>query len=73
MKNLDGIKKNEQKFKLDREALKNMPDGHPSDWFKAPWSMHHYVDIFVESSRAAPYLMGHIWAVYVHVSIAAII
>jgi hypothetical protein len=66
---LDGLERNMAKFKMGIKALKEMPDGSPKDWLKAPWNVHHYVDMFVESSRAAPYLMGHVWAVYVPLSI----
>ena len=59
----DRMKTNMRKYKADYRALKNMPDGHPSDWLKKPWDSHAYVDMFVESSRAAPYLMGHIYAI----------
>ena len=61
------------KVKADIRSLQTMQDGHFSDWVKAPWSGHHWTDMFVESSRHAPYLMGHIWALYVPVSLIAII
>ena len=63
----------ESKIKTDIQALKDMPDGHPMDWLKAPWDVHHWTDMFVESSRAAPYLMGHVWAIYLPLSVLLII
>jgi len=69
MKKLDGLKKNESKYKDDYKKLKNLKDGKPSDWLKSPWNSHHWVDMFVEADRAAPYLMGHIWSGYFPISI----
>jgi hypothetical protein len=67
----DGLAKNEEKYRTDFEALKNLEDGKLTDWLKEPWNMHHYIDMFVESARAAPYLMGHIGGVYLPISVAA--
>ena len=60
---LDKLKTNYRKYVEDYRKLRAMPDGSPMDWLKKPWDGHAYVDMFVESSRAAPYLMGHIYAV----------
>jgi len=73
MKNEDGLDKNTSKFRADIEALKAMPDGRPADWLKKPWDMHHWVDMFKESCEHAPYLMGHIYAVYVPLSVVLIV
>lgn len=61
------------KVKRDLAALEAMTDGHFKDWLGAPWNTHHWTDMFVESSRHAPYLMGHVWAVYFPASIIAIV
>lgn len=61
------------KFEADHDRLKEMPDGHPIDWMKAPWNSHHWTDMFVEASRHAPYLMGHVWAVYFPLSVIAMV
>lgn len=61
------------KVKADLNALKVKKDGHVSDWLKEPWNSHHYVDMFVESCRAAPYTVGHVLAVYVPLSILLIL
>jgi hypothetical protein len=58
-----------RKYKRDYKRLKDLDDGQPITWLKAPWNSHHWVDMFVEADRAAPYLMGHIWAVYFPVSV----
>ena len=72
-KNKNGAAKNLEKYKIDLMAIKDMPDGHLGDWLKSPLNMHNFVDMFVETARAAPYLMGHIWSIYFPVSIVAII
>jgi hypothetical protein len=64
----DGMAKNAEKMLADYHRLKEMPDGHPSDWLKQPWNAHHWVDMFVESGRHGDYLMGHWWSVYFPVS-----
>ncbi|MFT5766749.1 MAG: hypothetical protein ACI9DH_000568 [Halioglobus sp.] len=70
---INGIRKNMDKLRLDIRYLRNRPDGYVMDWVKQPWNMHHWVDIFVETARAAPYLMGHLWAVYVPASFITIV
>lgn len=62
-----------EKTRLDYLVLKNAPDGQPSDWLRQPWNTHHWTDMFVESCRRAPYLMGHWWAVYFPVSIGLLV
>jgi hypothetical protein len=69
----DGFKRNWLRFKDDVKALKAMPDGQPADWLRKPWDMHAYIDMYKESCQAAPYLMGHIWAVYFPVSLITIV
>jgi len=61
------------KVKAELSALKVKEDGHVKDWLKQPWNTHHWTDIFVESCRAAPYTMGHVWAVYLPLSILLIL
>lgn len=61
------------KVKTEYRNLKSMSDGQPKDWLRRPWNTHHWTDMFVESSRHAPYLMGHWWAVYFPASIILII
>ena len=70
---LDNLKTNYRKYVQDYRKLRSMPDGSPMDWLKKPWDGHAYVDMFVESSRAAPYLMGHFWAMYLPLSILAMV
>lgn len=65
----DQWKTNYRKMAMDYRELRDLPDGSPMDWLKKPWDAHAYVDMFVESSRAAPYLMGHIWAVVLPIGI----
>jgi hypothetical protein len=68
-KDLDGWKKNAQKYKQEYNRLKELPDGHVADWAKQPWNSHHWFDMFVEAERASPYLMGHIWGWYYPLSV----
>lgn len=66
-----GLKSN--KVEIEYYILGDLPDGAPEDWLKRPWNLHHWTDMFVESCRWAPYVMGHWWAVYFPVSLGTII
>lgn len=70
--NKNGLRRNIKRFMLDYNGLKRMPDGKPEDWLKEPWNVHHYTDMFVEAFSEAPFLMGHVFAVYFPLSILTI-
>jgi hypothetical protein len=57
---MDGWRKNWQKFRLDWHLLSVEMPPHFKRWAVKPWDMHAYVNLYVESRRAAPYLVGHI-------------
>jgi hypothetical protein len=62
-KDLDGVDKNIQKAKQEWEKLKNEMKPHWGRFFKRPFDTHSYVNLFVESRRISPYLIGHIDAI----------
>lgn len=35
------------------------------DWKQPERVFHNYVDLFVESARVSPYLMGHVYAILI--------
>ena len=55
----NNIEKLDEHTDLTNEGMKP----HWKRWLKAPWDVHAYVNLFVESRRLSPYLMGHIDAV----------
>ena len=69
---LNGLERNIAKLKQEWKFLSQRPDGQVTDWLKKPWDLHAYVDIYVETMRASPYLMGHIYAVVIPAAICAI-
>lgn len=72
-KDLDGFEKNLSKFKNDWATLKPILQAGFTRLTNS-LDTHSYVDLFVESRRAAPYLMGHIDAVaYPLLLIAAVV
>ena len=70
---MDGWRRNIEKMKLDAWVLGQLMPEHVARFKRKPWSLHAYVNLFVESERNAPYLMGHIWSAYLPVSVGAIL
>lgn len=68
----DGLARDVSKMSQEWTRMTLMLRPNVRDWLRAPWNAHHYTDLFVESSRISPYFMGHIWAVYLPLSITAI-
>jgi hypothetical protein len=59
----DGVARNIDKFKKEWAKLSTEMKPHWSRFFKHPFDGHSYVNLFVESRRISPYLIGHIDAV----------
>jgi hypothetical protein len=62
-KGKDGVQRNVLKL---REEIAFWWDATKEDrlrWLKRPWDLHAYVNMYVESRRASPYLTGHVDAV----------
>jgi hypothetical protein len=59
----DGAARNIDKFKKEWAKLTEEMKPHWSRFFKHPFDGHSYVNVFVESRRISPYLIGHIDAV----------
>jgi len=74
---LNGHERNVAKLKEEWLVFRLVMKPYFKEWLKAPWNMHHYVDLFVESGRVSKkhpnYLMGHFWAIYFPLSILLII
>lgn len=62
-RDLDGIEKNIDKMKKEWAKLSVEMKPHWKRFFKSPFDTHSYVNLFVESRRLCPYLIGHIDAV----------
>jgi hypothetical protein len=59
-KDLDGAEKNLDKFKKEWAKLSLEMKPHWKRFFQNPFNVHSYVNLFVESRRISPYLLGHI-------------
>ena len=59
----DGVARNIDKFMKEWVKLTEEMKPHWSRFFKHPFDGHSYVNLFVESRRISPYLIGHIDAV----------
>jgi hypothetical protein len=59
----NGFARNLRKLKHEFLQLYRFMGPHFMRWIKKPWDSHAYVNLFVESRRLTPYLMGHIDAV----------
>ena len=73
MKNLDGWRRNLDKFKKEWTRLTIYLEPEWERFKESPFDGHTYVNLFVESRREAPYLIGHIDAVLYPVLILSII
>ena len=58
--NQDGIRRNITKLKYEWTVVRPVLKSTFLDWIFEPWNLHHFVDMFVETRRASPYLMGHV-------------
>ena len=56
----ESLDTNLRKFRIDWSVLRVEMRSHFERWLKKPWDVHAYVNLYVESRRAAPYLIGHI-------------
>ena len=70
---LDGIEKNLDKFKKEWAKLSLEMKPHWKRFFKNPLNSHSYVNLFVESRRISPYLIGHIDSVLYPATLISII
>lgn len=70
---LDGIEKNLDKFKKEWAKLSLEMKPHWKRFFKNPLNLHSYVNLFVESRRISPYLIGHIDSVLYPATLISII
>ncbi len=68
----DGFIKNLEKFSSEYKRLRTEMAPHWSRMWKDKDS-HSYVNLFVESRRSSPYLMGHIDAILYPILIITII
>lgn len=59
-KDLDGAEKNLDKFKKEWAKLSVEMKPHWKRYFQNPFNLHSYVNLFVETRRSSPYLIGHI-------------
>lgn len=59
-KDLDGVEKNLDKFRKEWSILRLEMKPHWKRFFQNPFNVHSYVNLFVESRRISPYLIGHI-------------
>lgn len=62
-KGKDGWRRNAVKLKEEFKHMSKFMGEDWKRWFKAPWDMHAYVNLFVESRRLSPYFTGHVDAV----------
>lgn len=69
----DGLEKNIDKFKKEWAKLSEEMKPHWARFFKHPFDGHSYINLFVESRRISPYLIGHIDAVLYPIMIGIII
>jgi hypothetical protein len=67
----DGIGRNAARFRLEIKLLRREMSGHWRRWLRRPWDVHAYVNLWVESARIAPYLVGHVYCVLVPALLAA--
>lgn len=68
----DGIARDVEKLWDEGVDLADCMRPYWGDWLRAPWNMHHFTDLFVESARISPYFVGHMWAAYLPLSLATI-
>ena len=59
----NGFGRNLVKMREETRMLHRFMGPHLKRWLKKPWDSHAYVNLFVESRRLTPYLIGHIDAV----------
>lgn len=64
-KGKEGLARNIAKFRMEAKHLRRFMGPHWSRWIRRPWDVHAYVNLWVESCRLVPYLMGHIYCVLV--------
>lgn len=69
---LDGWRKNLDKFKKEWVKLTVYLEPDWERFKKSPFDTHSYVNLFVESRRHCPYLIGHIDAVLYPILIVAL-
>jgi hypothetical protein len=72
-KDLDGLEKNLDKFKKEWAKLSLEMKPHWKRFFKNPLNLHSYVNLFVESRRISPYLIGHIDSILYPTALISII
>lgn len=48
------------KLRLEWLLMADIMRKHWKRWLRKPWDSHAYVNLFVESRRASPYLTGHV-------------
>lgn len=70
---MDGWRKNLDKLKKEWSVLSTSLKPEWSRFKRSPFDMHSYVNLFVESRRRCPYLIGHIDAILYPVLILTIV
>ena len=61
---MDGLKRNLARFKYEWIMLWHYMKPHWKRYLRKPWDSHAYTNLYVESRRHAPYLIGHFDAVF---------
>jgi len=56
----DGLARDWKKLKLEWALMQDVMRPHWARWRRKPLDTHAYVNLFVESRRASPYLTGHV-------------
>ena len=69
----DGAKRNIDKFKKEWDKVKDVMKPEWQRFFQHPFDGHSYINLFVESRRISPYLIGHIDAILYLILIGTII
>jgi len=73
-KGKDGTTRNVLKLREEIAFWWNATKEDRVRWLKRPWDAHAYVNMYVESRRASPYLTGHVDAIlYPAVLVAAVV
>lgn len=59
----DGLARDWKKLRMEWALMQDIMKVHWKRWIRKPWDTHAYVNLFVESRRASPYLTGHVDAI----------
>lgn len=56
----DGLARDIAKLRVEYGLMADIMKPHWRRWRRRPWDTHAYVNLWVESRRASPYLTGHV-------------